>query len=111
MVLNNFINLSNSATKHFRKYVTEKKALGILVTIKKTGCSGLSYVVKPFSQVSSDIISIEKTELTIFIEPQWQAYLKNLYIDYVKVSPGVYKLEYSNPNEKSRCGCGESFTT
>ena len=51
--------------------------------------------------------------LAIYIDPQCESLVKNLVIDYVLESGQGLKqkrLVFINPNEKNRCGCGESFT-
>jgi iron-sulfur cluster assembly protein len=50
----------------------------------------------------------DNTEYKIISDPKSLAYLNGMTIDYVRngLNEG---FEFVNPNEKDRCGCGESF--
>ncbi|MBB4286736.1 HesB/IscA family protein [Roseospira goensis] len=83
--------------------------LGIRVGVKKAGCSGLQYQIeyveeaKPFEDV------VESKGVRVYIDPMAVMYLLGSEMDYeeTKMHSGFV---FRNPNEKDRCGCGESFT-
>lgn len=85
------------------------RGLGIRVGVKTTGCSGLAYVIEFVDfQLESDC-RIDCNGYSIFIDAKSEPYLQGVTIDYVK--KGLNEgFEFINPNEKARCGCGESFT-
>lgn len=52
-------------------------------------------------------------DLTVYIDPACQSFIQGVVVDYVSdnaVGLKQKKLVFINPNEKNRCGCGESFT-
>lgn len=85
------------------------KGLGIRVGVKTTGCSGLAYVLEFVDQPKNDDIEIKSNYFSVYVDPKSMPYLKGLTMDYMK--KGLNEgFEFMNPNESSRCGCGESFT-
>ena len=84
------------------------KGLGIRIGVKTTGCSGLAYVLEYVDQLK-DGDNVEIFEgYSIIINKKDEPYLTGLTVDYIK--KGLNEgFEFINPNEKDRCGCGESF--
>lgn len=81
---------------------------GIRVGVKTTGCSGLAYVLEYVDYPTPNDQCIELSNCKIFVDTKSLEYLKGMNIDYVK--KGLNEgFEFINPNEKDRCGCGESF--
>ena len=85
-----------------------KPAAGVRVGIRTKGCSGLTYTLEfaeekgPFDEV------VEADGVTILIDPKATMFILGTEMDYVedKLESGFV---FRNPNEKGRCGCGESF--
>ena len=105
------INLSDSAIKHLLSYLTKNpEHRGIRLSVKKTGCSGLSYVVDYVSSpLEGDIIMPLSGDYLVCIDKGSYPVLKNMQVDYVKQGLN-YKFIFNNPNQTGQCGCGESFT-
>lgn len=84
------------------------KGLGIRIGVKTTGCSGLSYVLEFVDNPSDKDDKFESNGISIFVDPKSLVYVFGLNIDWKKngFNEG---FEFINPNEKARCGCGESF--
>ena len=84
--------------------------LGIKLSIKKTGCSGLAYVIDYVSVAPATDYSLSLNNTAFLcIDPESYRYITGLKIDYVK--QGInHKFVFENPNQTGQCGCGESFT-
>ena len=87
----------------------DESAIGIRVSVKRMGCSGYAYVFDyAHQQCDSDII-VEGYNYKIFVDEKAIDMLKGSTLDYQQTFLNS-SFEFINPNEKARCGCGESFT-
>lgn len=86
-----------------------KESYGIRIGIKSGGCSGLTYKIEYADEASPFEEVIEQSGVRILIDPKAIMYLIGTEMDY---SEEKFKsgFTFKNPNEKARCGCGESFT-
>ncbi len=103
------ITVTNTASKKIQQQLSKRgKGVGLRVGVRTTGCSGLAYVLEYVDSPGSEDQSIECNGCTIFVDPKSCPYLIGLEIDYVRngLNEG---FEFRNPNERDRCGCGESF--
>jgi iron-sulfur cluster assembly protein len=84
------------------------KGLGIRVGVKTTGCSGLAYTLEYVDCPSVDDMSFVSYGVHIFVDPKSLAYLNGVEVDWIRT--GLNEgFDFKNPNERDRCGCGESF--
>ena len=85
-----------------------KKSEGIRLGVKTRGCSGLMYTLEYADEVNPQDEIIEDKGIKVFIDPKSVMFFIGCEMDYVqeKLSSG---FTFRNPNEKGRCGCGESF--
>lgn len=114
-MMNNPISLSDAAVAHIKSMLEKNtKGIGFRLSVKKTGCSGFAYQPNIIEKaVEGDIHFIAQDDLPVYVDPECLNYIKDLMIDYVAQEMSGLKqkrLVFVNPNEKGRCGCGESFT-
>lgn len=86
------------------------KGVGIRLGVKTTGCSGLAYTFEYVDSYEAEVgvTNYGQPEFVVLIDAKSNVYLKGLTVDYVK--KGLNEgFEFINPNERDRCGCGESF--
>jgi iron-sulfur cluster assembly protein len=82
--------------------------VGIKIGVRTTGCSGLAYVLEYVDTFDQTDWAAKFNTFEVFISPKDAPYLDGMTIDYVR--QGLNEgFEFINPNEKDRCGCGESF--
>ena len=103
------ISLTTAAAAKIRKTLQQRgRGIGVRVGVKTTGCSGLAYVLEYVDQPRDDDQCIQCEDCQIFVDARSCAYLQGMTIDYVR--QGLNEgFEFLNPNERDRCGCGESF--
>jgi iron-sulfur cluster assembly protein len=85
-----------------------KPTAGIRIGVRSKGCSGLSYTLEfADSQQPMDEV-VETSGVRLLIDPKASLFLIGTEMDYAeeKLKSGFV---FKNPNEKGRCGCGESF--
>jgi iron-sulfur cluster assembly protein len=82
--------------------------IGIRLGTRTTGCSGLAYVLEYVDEPDADDQVFDSDGFKIVVDPKSLPILDGLLIDYVRngLNEG---FEFSNPQERDRCGCGESF--
>jgi iron-sulfur cluster assembly protein len=86
----------------------EKPTAGIRIGVRTKGCSGLSYTLE-FADSQQPMDEIVETEgVRLLVDPKASLFLIGTEMDYEeeKLKSGFV---FRNPNEKGRCGCGESF--
>ena len=82
--------------------------LGIKVNINTKGCSGLSYALEYVDEIDSKDEMLKFDDIKIFVDPKASLFLIGTQVDYIE-SELESGFKFINPNEKGRCGCGESF--
>ncbi len=84
-------------------------AVGIRVGVRNGGCSGMAYTMDFAAERKPDDEVIEAGGVTVLIDPMAIMFLIGTEMDYVDQNLGA-NFVFRNPNETSRCGCGESFS-
>ena len=94
------------------KYQLQKrgKGVGIRLGVRTTGCSGLAYTIEYVDKYDAEVgvINYSQKDFVVLVDLKSDVYLKGLTMDWVRngLNEG---FDFKNPNERDRCGCGESF--
>lgn len=108
----NILNVTETAAEAIKSRLTEagEGVIGLRIGIKARGCSGMAYFMEYAKEQDSEDEIVEKDGIKVLVGPQSIMYMMGTTVDYVSndVEEGFV---FNNPNEKSRCGCGESFNT
>ena len=106
----NILTITEAAARRVREVLArgDRAVLGLRLRVTETGCSGLAYNFDFAETVEPGDETVDLGDACIFIEKDALPYLKGSTLDYTeeKFSTG---FSFTNPNEKGRCGCGESF--
>jgi iron-sulfur cluster assembly protein len=105
------ITVTNTASKRIKDSLTKRgKGVGIRIGVKTTGCSGMAYTIEYVDRYESEpgITNFAQPDFVVLVSQKDLPYLNGLTMDWVRngLNEG---FEFLNPNEKDRCGCGESF--
>ena len=103
------VTLTNAAADHVQRYIAKRgKGIGLRLGVKTTGCSGLAYKLEFADATQDGDQEFESNGVKVLIDPKSLAYLDGTELDFVK--EGLNEgFKFNNPNERDRCGCGESF--
>ncbi len=86
------------------------RGIGIRLGVKTTGCSGLAYTIEYVDQYEAEIgvTNFAQVDFVVLVDAKSLPYLNGLTVDWAKngLNEG---FDFVNPNERDRCGCGESF--
>ena len=87
----------------------DSKHLGLKIGISQGGCSGLTYEIEFADKINKGDEVVKYKGVTFIIDPAATLFLIGSTVDWQedKFKSGFI---FKNPNETSRCGCGESFS-
>lgn len=108
------LTFTDKAIDHILGQMKVEQGQAFRVSIKKTGCSGFKYEPAIIQEgEAGDLHFVAKDLLKVFVDPNCVEMIKGLTVDLIEEQKEGHlkqkKLVFVNPNEKSRCGCGESF--
>ena len=105
------IDLTDNAHARIENVMGSNKELGSKFRVYVTGggCSGFQYGFKFDSEVAFDDDVIEFENFSILLDSMSYPYLFGSTLDFIEDLSGS-KFIIENPNAKTTCGCGESFT-
>lgn len=97
-----------AASKIIKNLDRRGAGIGIRLGVRTTGCSGLAYVLEYVDALAPEDTAFEQDGFVVVVDPKSLTLMDGLEVDYVR--QGLNEgFEFRNPNEKDRCGCGESF--
>ena len=103
------ISLTKTAANRVQKYLAARgEGVGLRLGVKKTGCSGYSYILNYADAVAADDVVFEDRGVKIIVDPDALPLIDGTEVDFVK--NGLNEaFSFRNPNVTGECGCGESF--
>lgn len=104
------ISFTDKAIDKIDKLLKSNGYAGIRIGVKTTGCSGLAYVLEYVKEYTIDdtTINYAQPSFCVLVDKKHDIYLQGMTVDFVRngLNEG---FDFKNPNERDRCGCGESF--
>jgi iron-sulfur cluster assembly protein len=105
------ITVTDTASKRIKQTLAKRgKGVGIRIGVRTTGCSGLAYVLEYVDNYEAEIgvTNFAHDGFIVLVDAKSLVYLNGLTMDWVRngLNEG---FDFINPNERDRCGCGESF--
>jgi iron-sulfur cluster assembly protein len=105
------ITVTDTAQNKIKQLLIKRgKGAGIKLGVKTTGCSGLAYTLEYVDTYEYDntYINYAQQDFVVLVDKKNDVYLNGLTMDWVRngLNEG---FDFKNPNERDRCGCGESF--
>ncbi len=103
------VTLTERAAEHVAGFLARRgKGLGLRLGVRTTGCSGMAYKLEYADGAQADDQTFESHGVKVFIDAKSLPYLDGTELDFVR--EGLNEgFKFNNPQEKDRCGCGESF--
>ena len=104
------ISLTENAAEHVKNYLEKRgKGIGVRLGVKTTGCSGMAYTIEFADSIENGDHVFEDKGVKVIVNPKSMVYLNGTELDFTR--EGLNEgFQFKNPNEKDRCGCGESFS-
>ncbi len=105
------LNFTDAAASKVKELITEEKnpALMLRVYVTGGGCSGFQYGFTFEESAAEDDTRVEKNGVTVLVDPLSFQYLAGAEIDFQEGIQGA-QFVIKNPNAKTSCGCGSSFS-
>ncbi len=105
------IDFTVAAAAKVRELIREEgnPALKLRVYIQGGGCSGFQYGFEFDEQQNEDDFAVATDEVTLLVDPLSLQYLVGAQVDYTESLHGS-QFVIRNPNAKTTCGCGSSFS-
>ncbi len=97
-----------AATRLAALYAKGRVGMLLRISVGTKGCSGLSYTMGWVPEAGPGDETIVDKGLTVLVDRKASLFLIGTEMDY-QVKDLVSGFTFNNPNEKGRCGCGESF--
>lgn len=105
------LNFTHAAAAKVRELINEEgnQALALRVYIQGGGCSGFQYGFEFDENRADDDVAVDTDQVTLLVDPLSLQYLMGSEVDYTESLQGA-QFVIRNPNAKTTCGCGSSFS-
>jgi len=105
------VTLTPAAVDRVRQYqAATPGAIGLRFGVKKSGCSGWSYLIDMAGERRANELEFEQGGVLLLVDEASMEHVDGTVIDFV--SQGLnQQFVFRNPRVAAECGCGESFTT
>ncbi len=104
------ITITDSAVERIKVLLQQrgKPSAGIRILIETKGCSGLKYKIEYADEINKFDAEVNYKDIKVLIDAKAMLFILGSNMDYVEeeLSSGFV---FTNPNEKGKCGCGDSF--
>ena len=108
-VLPPLMSVTDAASERLRKlYASGEQGKLLRIGVNTKGCSGLSYDMSWADEPGPGDEVVSSNGVTVLVDRKASLFLIGTTMDY-EVKALTAGFTFTNPNEKGRCGCGESF--
>jgi len=105
------LNFTEAAAAKVKELIQDEgnAALALRVYIEGGGCSGFQYGFEFDENRAEDDLAVDTAGVTLLVDPLSLQYLMGAEVDYTESLTGA-QFVIRNPNAKTTCGCGSSFS-
>jgi iron-sulfur cluster assembly protein len=105
------VQLTNTAIDKVKEILTQQtpQPAGLRISVVGGGCSGFSYQMNFDDGAKMMDQTYDFDGLKVFVDAASMLYLEGCNVDYIETLEGA-GFKFNNPNVKSTCGCGSSFS-
>lgn len=109
--MDSFVTLTDKAVEMVKDAMQREglSGYGIRIGVMGGGCSGFQYSMDFENAPKDGDVTLEQGGIRLFVDAMSSMYLQGVTVDYVVGLQGA-GFKFNNPNAKSTCGCGSSFT-
>lgn len=106
------ITLTNKAKNKIKELLDNRSEnfIGLRIGVSTSGCGGFAYQLEWAKELQPEDKQVDIDEsISLLYNNKWHYVFDGVELDYKK--EGLNEgFDFNNPNEKARCGCGESFS-
>jgi iron-sulfur cluster assembly protein len=103
------VTMTERAAQRVSEFLARRgRGVALRLGVRTTGCSGLAYKLEYADQIDPEDQTFEVHGVKIVVDAKSLAFIDGTELDFVR--DGLNEgFRFNNPNERDRCGCGESF--